>query len=137
MIKVDNHIMNSIVEHANRDKPVEACGYLAGKENTVTDIYKMTNADNSPEHYSFVPEEQFKIIKETRSKGLDILAVYHSHPLTPARMSEEDLRLAYDRSLVYVIVSLAGKEPVIKAFSVADNESIEVTILPIGDTNHE
>jgi proteasome lid subunit RPN8/RPN11 len=58
------------------------------------------------------------VIAEIRKKGWVLLGNFHSHPSTPARPSEEDLRLAFDPSLSYVIVSLQEPEPVLKSFRV-------------------
>ena len=41
-----------------------------------------------------------------RKDGERPRAVYHSHPSSPARMSEEDLRLLIDPSFSSVIISL-------------------------------
>nr|WP_298436492.1 Mov34/MPN/PAD-1 family protein [Geobacter sp.] len=45
--------------------------------------------------------------------------MYHSHPESPARPSEEDIRLALTPGVSYVIVSLAGAEPDVKSFRIA------------------
>ncbi|MEC9236446.1 MAG: SIS domain-containing protein, partial [Pseudomonadota bacterium] len=42
---------------------------------------------------SGLTKEQFKVLKESRAAGLQLLSVYHSHPESPARLSLEDLRL--------------------------------------------
>lgn len=115
-LNIKQQLLDEIIGHAEQDAPVEACGYLAGIDGHVKQVYRMTNADNSPEHYSFVPEEQFKAVKSFREEGLDLLGVYHSHPASPARMSQEDIRLAYDKNVSYVIVSLLEAKPVIKSF---------------------
>jgi proteasome lid subunit RPN8/RPN11 len=62
------------------------------------------------------PEDQFSTIKDIRKKGLTLLGNFHSHPATPARPSEEDIRLAFDPSLSYLIISLKDPEPVLKSF---------------------
>lgn len=49
-------------------------------------------------------------------------AVYHSHPATPARPSAEDIRLANDPSISYVIVSLAGPEADVKSFLIHNGQ---------------
>jgi proteasome lid subunit RPN8/RPN11 len=43
-----------------------------------------------------------------RKKGFVLLGNFHSHPSTPSRPSEEDMRLAFDPKLSYIIISLAG-----------------------------
>ena len=68
------------------------------------------------------PAEQFATVKECRSQGFAIRAVYHSHPETPARPSAEDIKLAYDPSLSYVIISLAELTPTVKSFIIKQGE---------------
>jgi len=66
------------------------------------------------------PREQFSVVKRLRSEKLEMLAVYHSHPSTPARPSEEDIRLALTPAISYVIVSLADPSaPEIRSFKIA------------------
>ncbi len=87
-------------------------------------------SDKSEEHFSFDPKEQFESVKDARAKGLEVCAVYHSHPETAARPSPEDMKLAYDPNMSYVIVSLAGGEEDIKSFKITDSkvelENLEV-----------
>jgi proteasome lid subunit RPN8/RPN11 len=61
-----------------------------------------------------------------------ILANYHSHPETPARPSEEDIRLVFDPNISYVIASLASEIPDLKSFriknGVVEKEEIQFTL---------
>ncbi len=130
MISISSGILDQIIAHAKKDLPDEACGYLAGEDGVITTAYELTNTDHSPEHFSFDPSEQFKTVKEARNKGLNIIANYHSHPSTPSRPSQEDIRLAYDPDISYIIISLAEKEPVVKSFRIVNgialNEEIKI-----------
>lgn len=107
-----------IVAHARAELPNEACGYLGERDGVASRVVRLTNADASPEHYRLIPAEQFAAMRALRAEGFALRAVYHSHPASPARMSDEDLRLAADPALSYVIVSLAAAEPVVKSFRV-------------------
>lgn len=127
-IKVQKSICEKILAHAERELPIEACGYLAGKDGVVTRIFELTNIDQSNEHFSFDPKEQFDVMRTTREEGLDIIANYHSHPETPARPSEEDIKLAYDPNILYFIASLADGNKDIKAFSIKDGEVEKIKI---------
>jgi proteasome lid subunit RPN8/RPN11 len=120
MLRIDKRIVDNIVLHAGRELPIEACGYLAGKGGTVIAHYEMTNADASVEHFSFNVQEQFAVLMDVRSKKMEILAVYHSHPATPARPSGEDIALAHDPGVSYVIISLAGSREDIRSFRIVD-----------------
>ena len=93
----------------------------------------MTNTDASNEHFMMEPREQFAVIKQLRSKGLAMAAIYHSHPETPARPSEEDIRLALTPDVSYLIISLAdAATPVVKSFKISagvvEHEPIEALV---------
>jgi proteasome lid subunit RPN8/RPN11 len=135
-IKIKKQIIKDITDHAKALKPIECCGYLAGQNGEITTQFRMTNVDNSHDHFSFDPKEQFQVVKEARKQGLDLMSVYHSHPETPARLSQEDLRLLNDPNMIYIIVSLMNREADVKAFKITkpsdDNITIEaVTIIEI------
>jgi len=121
-MKISKKIVEAIYEQALEEAPIEACGYLVGKDGVVTKHYRMTNADQSETHFSLDPKEQFHVAKTARTEGLELIAVYHSHPATPARPSEEDIRLAFDSSISYVIASLANGKRNMKSFKIKDGE---------------
>ena len=121
MIVLSNEILESIKVQARAEMPNEACGYLAGTvlaDGTLlaSERIPMTNIDASPDHFSFAPKEQFSAVKQARDSDLQLISVYHSHPETPARMSDEDIRLANDVETVYLIYSVATDE--IKGFTI-------------------
>ncbi|MBA7621643.1 CysO-cysteine peptidase [subsurface metagenome] len=114
---------------AEAEAPIEACGILAGSDSKVEKLYKMTNADKSSDHFMMEPAEQFKVVKDMRSAGLKMLAIYHSHPATPARPSQEDIRLSLTPDVTHVIVSLQGPgPPAVKGFLIEDGNVGEVLV---------
>ncbi len=127
-IRLKQQDYEAIVAHAKSGLPNEACGLLAGKADgdvkTVEKIYLLSNPDNSPEHFSIDPKEQLAAVKDMRANGFVPLGNFHSHPSTPARLSEEDIRLAYDGKASYLILSLAGESPVLNAFGVVGGEVV-------------
>jgi len=129
-MKMTEQVFREMLSHAEAQAPIEACGYLAAKDGVAVESVPLTNADNSPEHFSLDPAEQFAAARKIRENGMQLRAVYHSHPATPARPSAEDIRLAFDPELSYVIVSLAASAPDIKCFSIRNRivtpEQIEI-----------
>lgn len=111
-------IVNEIFAQGKREAPNEACGYLAGKDGGARTAIPLTNVDRSPGHFSLDPKEQFAAVRAARGEGLSVLAVYHTHPETPARPSAEDIRLAYDPDTIYVIASLIPGKEHMKAFRI-------------------
>lgn len=128
MIKVPQHVVSEIIEQAINELPNETCGLLAGTETEVVKRFAMTNTDHSPEHFSFDPAEQFQVLRAARAEGLSIIANFHSHPATPSRPSQEDIRLAYDPDILYFIISLAAETPVLKAFRIREGKVAEEEI---------
>jgi proteasome lid subunit RPN8/RPN11 len=138
MLNLEADLYGLIVAHARSGLPNEACGLFAGEtagdEKTVRAVYCLKNTDESPEHFSMAAEDQFKAVKDMRQKGLILLGNFHSHPATPARPSAEDIRLAFDPALSYVIVSLKDADPALKSFrirgGIAEEEPVRISPPP-------
>jgi len=131
MLSITQNILNTLLNHAKKELPIEACGYLASKNDVVTTSYPLTNIDKSPTHFSLDPAEQFLAIKQMRKDGEDLIAVYHSHPETPARPSQEDIKLAYDPTLHYVIISLL--DDAIKCFRIRNGQVTSEELKVVSD----
>ncbi|MDR0997392.1 MAG: M67 family metallopeptidase [Zoogloeaceae bacterium] len=122
MLSLSQSVLDQLIDHARRDAPIEACGYLAGTGDLAQVYFPMRNVDQSAEHFAFDPAEQFAAFRQAQQSGLRLIACCHSHPATPSRPSAEDIRLAYDPNLHYVIVSLADEEPVVNSFRIRQGE---------------
>lgn len=123
MIRIPREIHDDMITHAKGGFPLEVCGILGGTGGTVSAMYRMTNTDASNEHFMMDPKEQFSVVKDMRAKGLAMLAIYHSHPETPARPSEEDIKLALTPDVSYLIISLADADiPVVKSYKISSGE---------------
>jgi proteasome lid subunit RPN8/RPN11 len=120
---------DAMITHGGQGLPHEACGLFAGEcrgeEKIVREVYCLTNIDKSAEHFSIAPEEQFKVIADIRKNGWVLLGNFHTHPETPARPSAEDVRLAFDPALSYVIISFQEEAPVVKSFLVSQGAARE------------
>ncbi|WP_420239192.1 M67 family metallopeptidase [Telmatobacter bradus] len=142
-MRITHEAYQKIVEHAIEDAPIEACGYLAAVDDAaggvIVEAIRLRNVDASEEHFSFDPAEQFAVVRAIRKSGRKLLAVYHSHPASPARPSQEDIRLAFDAELSYVIASLAGTEPDVRSFRIrngdVEREEIEI-VNQTAEVNH-
>lgn len=115
--------VDQLVTHCRACYPNEACGILAGTGNTVTRVYPMTNIEPSPVSYLMDSKEQFSMMKELRQEGLAMLAIFHSHPQSPAYPSGKDISLAFYQDVVYLIIGLTYPEsPDIKSYTIIDGE---------------
>jgi proteasome lid subunit RPN8/RPN11 len=125
----------SIVAHCYDGLPDEACGLLAGPLDAdnepageVTTVYPCTNADASARTYTVDSRELLRALRDAESRGEELVGVWHSHTHTDAYPSETDVRQAFEPGWVYVIVSLAREEPVMRAFRIRDGEIAEVAV---------
>ena len=131
MLRIPRAIHDDLIAHALEGLPLEVCGILGGREGTVEQAFRLTNVDASNEHFTMEPREQFAVAKQLRAAGLEMTAIYHSHPESPARPSEEDIRLALTPDVSYVIISVMDRErPELKSFKIADGvvtaEEVEI-----------
>jgi len=138
LIIINQNQYNEILEHCKKAVPNEACGLLGGiVENDrkyVKKVYLLTNMDNSPEHFSMDPKEQFAAVKDMRSNGWVMLGNFHSHPASPSRPSEEDKRLAFDPEASYLILSLMEQNNIVlKSFRIIKNEVNEEKLIIEGE----
>lgn len=124
-MKINDDVIKVVIEQAKKDAPIESCGLLLGKDDVVTESYWMENIDHSEEHFAFAPKDQFAALKYARSKGLKILANWHSHPASPSRPSQEDLRLANDPNIRYAILSLLDGQIHLNSFKVLNGEVVD------------
>jgi proteasome lid subunit RPN8/RPN11 len=128
-LEIPTTIFQQMIAQARALAPIEACGILAGSDGKVERLYKMSNADKSRTHFMMEPKEQFATVKDIRSAGLEMLAIYHSHPETPARPSAEDIRLALTPNVTYVILSLQSTNgSAIKGFQISGTNITEVPL---------
>ncbi len=104
MLRIKKEIYDEMIKHCLECIPYEACGILAGRERA-TEIYKIKNIERSSTSYFMEPKEQLKAMKDIRAKGLQMLAIYHSHPFGIAYPSSKDLQLAF-YDVYYVIVGI-------------------------------
>lgn len=129
MITLKKSDYEKMLGNALENLPDEACGLLGGRTDesgnkTVEKVYLLTNIDHSNEHFSLDPKEQLSAVKDMRANGIVPLGNWHSHPESPSRPSEEDKRLAYDKTASYMILSLMNKEaPVLKSFKIDGNNA--------------
>ena len=137
MLKINKSDLQVIVEHCLAGYPNEACGMLGGRNGSVEKVYPMKNAKPGPDYYEMDPEEQFRVMKDIRDSGLEMIGLFHSHPTGKAYPSSVDVEQAYwpgthlpnYPDAIYVILSLMDRsKPVARGFSIEEGKVAEVTV---------
>ena len=128
-LRIEKAIYEVMIAHVQALLPLEACGLLAGKNGRITHIYLIENSLQSPVVYAMDAQQQIEAMLHAEAEGLDLLAVYHSHPQGPARPSPTDVAQAYYPELAQLIISLQEEQPTVRAFSIRNGRIEEITLL--------
>lgn len=115
-------------QEAERLRPEEACGLLAGKEDRVLDVIPVANSLHSPVRFRMEPVEQLKAFQQMDERELELLGIYHSHPLGPVVPSKTDIEEAYYPEAVYLIISAAGGKWLCRGFRIQNGSVSDVQI---------
>lgn len=107
-----NASSRSIMEaHAIGSFPNECCGFFFGKNEgesrKVTHVFVVKNAKEGDQRrrFAIAPLDYLRAEQEALERGLDLLGIYHSHPLHPAVPSEHDLAQALP-TFSYIILQV-------------------------------
>jgi proteasome lid subunit RPN8/RPN11 len=113
-VKISRQDAEAIQAAARAGHPFEVCGIFLGRDSgRVERVVPVTNSEvEAPRiRYTIAIEDQFRIQREARDQGLDIIGYYHSHPDHPAKPSETDRRIAADGlsdGVIHVVVGVTG-----------------------------
>lgn len=131
-VQIEAAVIDSMVEHARLETPLECCGLLMGQAGRITRLRRMRNLAQSPTRYEMAPGELFQFFKDLRGSGLQHLGIYHSHPSSEAYPSATDIAQSFYPDCTYFILSLLVPGlPSVRAFSITEGVVAERTILRI------
>jgi len=126
-------VLDEIENYSRALYPVEVCGILSGKKETVKGFHPVRNMENSSESYFMEPEEQYEVDRKIKLSGDEMLGIFHSHPDSPPRPSGRDIEKAFYKNCYYVITSLCGPAPDTRAYKINDENVREVALIKRGD----
>ena len=120
-------LLDEMLAHVSGLWPEEACGLVGGREGRAARLYPVENTRHSPVVFEMEPIQQIKAMLAMEAEGLELIAIYHSHPDGPARPSATDVANAYYPDAVQLIISLADRaRPSVHAFTIVDGAVAEV-----------
>jgi [CysO sulfur-carrier protein]-S-L-cysteine hydrolase len=128
-LRVPAALYEEMLAHLRATYPEEGCGLMAGQGRDVLRLYPVENWLHSRVAYEMEPRQQLKAFQALEDAGLELLAIYHSHPNGPEIPSTHDIAQAYYPEALWVIVSLAEPDgPVARAFMIRDRQVRECTL---------
>jgi proteasome lid subunit RPN8/RPN11 len=129
-MQISAEMLAELIAQARDEAPNECCGMIAARDGRFTAHFRARNEFESPMRFQIDSRDQIRISNEIESRGDEIGAIYHSHPNSEATPSQTDVNLArWWPGVVWVICSLAGEEPLVRAFRIDGNEVEEVELV--------
>jgi proteasome lid subunit RPN8/RPN11 len=120
ILRMSAEIAALIVEHARRGYPAEVCGLVAGRDGVATAAYPGRNISPTPADTYELDHDTLARVFDFEDAGLELVAIYHSHPHGPDRPSLTDIASAAYPDSVHLIVSLAAPdEPKLMGFRIS------------------
>ena len=109
-IRIPRCIWDQMLARASGAAPQEICGLLGGAADTVSAHYPVENELHSTHRFRMAPQQQLNAFLAMDAQGIDLLAIYHSHPAGPPAPSETDLaEHAYPGVFDIILAPTQGK----------------------------
>jgi len=123
-------LMAKMLFHLEGVLPEEGCGLLAGTLGKVERVFTVENILHSPVRFEMEPFAQVNAMIEMEHLGLELLAIFHSHPNGPNHPSETDTRLFYYPEAASIICWRENKEWRLSAYRMVEKiwQMVELTI---------
>jgi proteasome lid subunit RPN8/RPN11 len=129
-IFIDPEIIEQIKNHVEIWFPEEACGILAGINETVQKVLPVTNQYHSPVRFYMEPVALLHALEWIEQQQLDLIGIFHSHPKGPEIPSQTDIKEFNYPGTAVIIMSKAELNWTIRAFMINGNEYEEIRIMP-------
>lgn len=108
-------VRSALVEHAEAERPNEACGLIALRDSVAERYFPGTNRAASPYRFELEIDPEVWFLEDEGAE----LAVFHSHPSSPPRPSRTDVEsIGLWEGRPYLILSLRSGE--LAAWRIAD-----------------
>jgi proteasome lid subunit RPN8/RPN11 len=123
--------MFAMQRHINYMAPLEACGLLGGKLQVVELVLPVKNAAESKVRFTMEPRAQLRAMEQIEAEGLEVVAIFHSHPRGPSVPSPTDIQEAI-YPVVNIIWSKAGRRWQARGFWIEAGQAVEVALTVLG-----
>lgn len=97
--------LHQIDQHLSACLPEEACGMIGGTGQQAGLVLPVENELHSPVRFQMAAQAQFKAMMQIESAGMDLLAIFHSHPTGPIHPSPTDVAEFYYPGTLVLIAS--------------------------------
>lgn len=126
-MKISPDLLEQIVEHARREAPNECCGLIAIEGDEAVDVIPGENTEASP--FRFVIDSRTLLRTTAIEDAGQRIGIYHSHTRSEPYPSQTDVsQAAHWPGAEWLIIGLAGDEPVVRSFVIDGAAVTEVEL---------
>jgi proteasome lid subunit RPN8/RPN11 len=128
---IPHDMIADLLAQAESGAPAEICGLIGGRANQAERLIAIPNADSIPlTRYTMDRRAMVSALLAFERDGLEVVAIYHSHPNTENIPSMTDIALASWPDALYLIVNPALPTP-IRAWQIRLGKVLEARIYVI------
>lgn len=122
----------TMLDHVLACMPEEACGLAAGRHGIVGLVLPIENVAHSSLRFRMEPSAQVQALLGIEEQGLELLAIYHSHPFGPPGPSPTDRAEASYPEAAAIIWCSDGGQWQARAFDLSGPDPVEteISVLP-------
>jgi proteasome lid subunit RPN8/RPN11 len=123
-------LVNQILTHAQQHEHTEACGLISASGGTPAHYYAVRNIASDPStRFEMEPKQQIAAMKHMREQGEELMAIVHSHPMSPPVPSASDMQQTGYPDAFYIIVSLNTRGVLeMRAYQITTGEMQQVEL---------
>lgn len=126
MITIVQRVLDDVRAHARAEAPRECCGVLVGVGDEIRESVRATNLEPGTTRFQIDPRDHIRAIREARTKQLDVVGFYHSHPRSRAYPSETDMAEGGYADAVHLIVGITEHGEQARLFRIGPDSLTEL-----------
>jgi [CysO sulfur-carrier protein]-S-L-cysteine hydrolase len=123
-MRIARALLEDVIAHARAEAPNECCGIIGARDGRAVSVRRARNKHASPLRYEIHDDDAARIFFDLDDDGEEVGAIYHSHTRSEPVPSQTDVNLANPLlgPVLYLIVGIAGEEPDVRAWRIADGD---------------
>jgi len=131
-VTIVQRVLDDVLAHAREDAPRECCGMLLGTADRILDSHRARNLAAGITRFQIDPRDHVKALRAARSRHLDVIGFYHSHPRSRAYPSETDVAESGYAGAMHLIAGTDGMSQEARLFTI-DGAAIAELPLIVAD----
>ena len=116
VLRLPARLHQGLTAHAAASPDEEVCGLLVGRGGLPDERLPVTNVRHRPDAFDMDPAELIAAMRHLRETGRELVAIYHSHPVSAPYPSETDIAENRYPQAVHLIIGREGGEWRVRGF---------------------